>query len=135
MRTTFRHQFLVLVLLCAPAACAPAASEGRSASQISDEVGLVQVTNDGHDDFVLYMYRDGVRYRLGRVARMETALFRIPAADLGPRPSYQVQLVAEPSGVGGQAFSTGPINWRPGQDLAGRVARSVATQQFVVFTR
>jgi hypothetical protein len=135
MRTTFRHQLLVLLLLCAPAACAPAASESRFAPQASDDVGLVQVTNDGHDDFVLYMHRDGVRYRLGRVARMETALFHIPAADLGPRPSYQVQLVAEPAGMGGRAFSTGPISWRPGQDLAGRVARSVSTQQFVVYTR
>lgn len=135
MRTTFRHQLLVLLLLCAPAACAPAASEGRSAGQLSDDVGLVQVTNDGHEDFVLYMFRDGIRYRLGRVARMETAHFRIPAADVGPRPSYQVHLVAEPSGTGGRAFSTGAISWRPGQNLAGRVARSAITQQFVVFTR
>lgn len=136
MRTTIRHQFLALLLLCAATACAPAASEGRTApSPSGDDTGVVQVTNDGNDDFVLYMYRDGERYRLGRVARMETALFRIPAADEGPRPSYRVQLVAEPTGASKAAFSSVPITWRPGRNLVGRVAANYASQAFVLFTR
>ena len=134
MRTRI-HQSLALLVLCAVAACAPATSEGGPDSRLSEDVGEVHVTNDGRQDFVLYMLRDGVRYRLGHVARMETGRFDIPAADLGPRPSYHVQLVAEPSGMGARAFSSASISWRPGQDLAGRVARNQTSQNFVLVTR
>jgi hypothetical protein len=97
-------------------------------------VGTVEVTNDGNSDIVLYMNRGGNRYRLGHVARMETARFRIPAAPGGALPGYEVALVAEPVGSA-QAFATSTIYWRPGQNLSGRVARNVMSQQFVVFTR
>lgn len=135
MRTTICHRSVALFVLCISAACAPAASESRSTPRISDEVGQVQVTNDGRQDFVLYMVRDGMRYRLGRVARMETARFRIPPADVGPNPSYRVQLIAEPVGGGSRPFSTGSILWRPGQSLDGRVAGPYTNVNFVLVTR
>lgn len=132
MRTTTRYQFLAALLLCLGAACATGNSDGgRVAQQLANRVGDVQVTNDGHQDIVLYLYRDANRYRLGRVSRMETARFRIPEADR--TLSYQVQLVAEPVG-GGAAFSTGALTWRPGQSIRGRVARNYSAQQFVMVT-
>lgn len=133
MRTTI-HRSVALFVLCLSASCAPAAHEGGSAASLASEhAGLVQVTNDGRQDFVLYMMRDGMRYRLGRVARMETARFRIPAAE--DRPSYRVQLVAEPTGPGARPFVTGSILWRPGQNLNGRVAGAYTSQNFVLVTR
>lgn len=133
MRTTIRR-CLALLVLCLAAACAPAAGESASASLEPGDAGQVHVTNDGRQDFVLYLLRDGARYRLGRVARMETVRFSIPAAAVGTRPSYRVQLMAEPTVRGNRPFSTRPILWRPGQDLAGRVAGSYPTQNFVIVT-
>lgn len=135
MRTTIRQRSLAVLLLCLSAACASGRGEdAHPSTTLVQQVGTVEVTNDGHDDFVLYMFRDGARYRLGRVARMETGHFRIPAAAVGDLPSYQVLLVAEPIG-NARPFSTGAISWRPGQDLAGRVARNASAQQFVLVTR
>jgi hypothetical protein len=136
MRTTIRHPSIAVLLVCL-SACASAGSAGDGSSpRFAQQVGTVEVTNDGHDDVILYMFRDGVRYRLGRVARMETGHFRIPAAAVGDLPSYQVQLVAEPVGNSPSArpFSTGLISWRPGQNLAGRVARNFTSEQFVLVT-
>lgn len=135
MGTTLRHRMFALLLLCLSAACAQAGSgaDGRSASYLSRSVGTVEVTNDGSNDFVLYMNRNGERYRLGHVARMQTARFRIPAVP-GELPGYQVVLIAEPLGSA-LPFATQTIYWRPGQNLSGRVARNIATQQFVVFPR
>ena len=136
MGTTLRHRSFALLLLCLSPACAQAGSgaHGASASYLSQQMGHVEVTNDGNNDFVLYMNRNGERYRLGHVARMETARFRIPPAAGGELPGYQVVLVAEPVGSA-QAFATHTVYWRPGQNLSGRVARGFTTQQFVVFTR
>lgn len=133
MRTTTRYPFLATFLLCLGAACAtPNSDGGRVAQQLANRVGDVQVTNDGTQDILLYMYRDAFRYRLGRVSRMETARFRIPEADR--MLSYQVQLVAEPIG-GGPAFSTGALTWRPGQSIRGRVARNINSPEFVMITQ
>ncbi|HEX6042395.1 hypothetical protein [Longimicrobium sp.] len=136
MGTTLRHRSFALLFLCLSAACAQAGSgaHGASASYLSQQMGHVEVTNDGNNDFVLYMNRNGERYRLGHVARMETARFRIPPAAGGELPGYQVILVAEPVGSA-QPFATHTVYWRPGQNLAGRVARNLTTQQFVVFAR
>jgi hypothetical protein len=130
MRTI--RQCCALLVLCLAAACAPAAGEGLSDSP-AGSAGQVEVVNDGSKDFVLYMLRDGVRYRLGRVARMETARFSIPAHAAGDRRSYRVQLVAEP-GARTRPFSTRPVLWRPGQNLAGRVAGAYPGQNFVLIT-
>jgi hypothetical protein len=135
MRTMIRHQFLAVLVLCLSAACASARGDGQKGTRIVEDVGTVQVQNDGHDDFMLYMFRDNARYRLGRVSRMQTARFNIPPAAVGDLPSYQVQLVAEPIGLAGRSFATGPISWRPGQNLAGRVSRNNLSEQFLLVTR
>jgi hypothetical protein len=135
MRTTIHRRSVAVLVLCLSAACAPAAREGGSAAGLSEEhVGLVHVTNDGRQDFTLYMLRDGARYRLGRVARMEEARFRIPATAVGTQPSYRVQLLAEPTGTGARPVATVPIRWRPGQNLDGRVAGAYTSQNFVLVT-
>lgn len=132
MRTTSRNPLFAILLLCATAACASGGGNGQVESLHAERSGMVEVTNDGHQDFVLYMQRDGMRYRLGRVARMETARFRIPAPE---QPvSSRVQLVAEPLGTGAP-FSTSTILWEPGQDLRGRVGRNHAMTNFVLVTR
>jgi hypothetical protein len=133
MRTNIRQPFAML-LLCLSAACASAGGGegGQPAPTLAQNVGFVEVTNDGHEDFVLYMISDGTRYRLGRVSRMETGNFRIPAlAAGGDQISYQVALVAEPVG-NAQPFATGLILWRPGQNLTGRVGRNTTTQNFML---
>lgn len=132
MRITIRQPFAVL-LLCLSAACASNGNGegGVPAPTLAQNVGSVEVTNDGHEDFVLYMISDGSRYRLGRVSRMETGRFRIPALAGGDQLSYQVELMAEPVGDA-RPFSTGRILWRPGQNLSGRVGRNVTTQHFIL---
>lgn len=136
MGITLRHRSFALLFLCLSGACAPAAggANGSSNSYLSRQEGTVEVTNDGNSDFVLYMNRNGERYRLGYVSRMQTARFRIPPASGGQLPGYQVVLMAEPVGSGAMV-STHTVYWRPGQNLAGRVARTFATQQFVVVAR
>jgi hypothetical protein len=131
MRTTIHTQYLSLVIVCLCAACASAGGEGVQAPQFGT-AGEVEVVNDGHSDFLLFMVRDGERFRLGRVSRMETARFRIPPPRHGA--SYQVSLVAVPSGSDA-AFATIPITWHPGQNLRGRVGRTSSTQDFVLVTR
>jgi hypothetical protein len=133
MRTTIRNQFLAVLVLALTAACASHRGDGQGTHFVQD-VGVVQVQNDGHDDFVLYMFRDNARFRLGRVSRMQTARFSIPPAAVGDLPSYQVQLVAQPVGDG-TAFATGSISWRPGQNLAGRVSRNNLSETFLLVTR
>lgn len=131
MGIKIRQPFAVL-LLCLSAACASAGGEGaQTGPSLAQDVGNVEVTNDGHEDIVLYMISDGTRYRLGRVSRMETGQFRIPALAGGDQSSYQVELIAEPVG-NARPFSTGRILWRPGQDLSGRVGRNVSTQHFIL---
>lgn len=135
MGTTLRHRSFALLLLFISTACAQAASgeRGPSTSYLSRQSGMVEVTNDGNNDFVLYMNRNGETYRLGHVARMETARFRIPPAPGGELPGYQVVLVAQPLGSA-RTFATHTVYWRPGQNLSGRVARDIATQQFLLRT-
>lgn len=132
MRTTHRSQYLPLFILCLCAACAAGGGEGVQAGPPLQRAGEVEVVNDGHSDITLFMVRDGERFRLGRVARMETARFRMPPPRHGA--SYQVSLVAEPVGSD-RAFATIPITWHPGQDLRGRVGRTASAQQFVLLTR
>lgn len=131
MRSTRRNQYLPLFILCLCAACA-AGGEGVQSGPQFQRVGELEVVNDGHSDLTLFMVRDGERFRLGRVARMETARFRIPPPRHGA--SYQVALVAEPAGSD-RAFATIPITWRAGQDLRARVGRTASSQQFVLLTR
>ena len=131
MRTTIRTRYVPLFVLCLCAACASVGAETPQAPQFG-RANHVEVVNDGETDFVLVMIRDGERFRLGHVSRMETARFRIPTPRHGS--SYQVSLVAEPIGSG-RAFATIPITWRAGQDLRGRVARTTGAQNFVVLTR
>jgi len=132
MGTATRHWLVATFVSGLISACAPAVGDdGHAAPRLASRQGEVQVTNDGHQDIVLYLFRETTRYRLGRVTRMETASFRIP--DSGTRASYQVQLVAQPVG-GGPAFSTGRFVWRPGQSLRSRVGRTVSSQHFVMLT-
>lgn len=131
MRPTTRKPLFAVVLLCAAGACVPAATNESGRSPSSAAVGRVEVTNDGHQDVVLYVVRDAMRYRLGHVARMQTAQFRLPQWDAR---SYHVSLIAEPVG-GGRAFATAPVVWHPGQTLQGRVGRNAASYTFDVVLR
>lgn len=132
MRPTTRKPLFAVLLLCAAGACAPAAGTGDfDPSPAAARAGRVEVTNDGHQDVVLYVVRDAMRYRLGHVARMQRASFRLPSWDAR---SYQVSLIAEPVG-GGRAFATAPVVWHPGQTLQGRVGRSAASYTFDVVLR
>lgn len=134
MRITIRRRLLATLLLGLAAACAPGARESASTAPAVEAAGVVHVTNDGQHDVVLYMLRDGARYRLGRVSRMETVQFSIPSEAIGERPSYRVQLLAEPAGMGNRPFATRPLIWRPGQNLSGRVAGTYPGLSFVLVT-
>lgn len=128
MRPTTRTPRLSVLLLCLAAACAPAMNEPQPDAP-SYGSGVVEVTNDGRQDFVVYAVRDGMRYRLGRVSRMERAQFRLP--DLGEQRSYNVSLIAEPIG-GGRAFASAPLVWHRGQSMKARVGQSTASSFDVV---
>lgn len=128
MRPTTRSPRLSMLLLCLAAACAPAMNEPQPAAP-SYGSGIVEVTNDGRQDVVVYAVRDGMRYRLGRVSRMERAQLRLP--NLGERSSYQVSLIAEPVG-GGRAFASAPLVWHQGQSMKARVGQSTTSSLDVV---
>lgn len=123
MRRRTRSPFPAALLLAFTAACATAAGDGLQPGAQLD-YGMVELTNDGRQDVVVYLVRDGARYRMGHVSRMQTAHFRIPRP--GVRESYRVSLVAEPVG-GGRPVASVQVLWRPGQDLRGRVGRMGAT--------
>jgi hypothetical protein len=129
MRPTTRNPLFAVLLLCATGACA---SAGGSLSAPSYTAGAVDVVNDGHQDVVLYAVRDGMHYRLGRVSRMETAQFRLPAS--GEQSSYQVSLIAAPVD-GGRPFASAPVVWHQGQNMRARLGRNAATHTFDVVLR
>lgn len=132
MRATIRTSLFAVVLLCATGACASAGGTGDlDPSVTAARNGRVEVTNDGHQDVVLYVVRDAMRYRLGYVSRMQTAQFRLPRWEGN---SAHVSLIAEPVG-GGRAFATAPVVWHPGQTLLGRLGRSASSQTFDVVLR
>ncbi|HEX6370253.1 MAG TPA: hypothetical protein VF006_15140 [Longimicrobium sp.] len=134
MRPNIRTPLLAVVLACAAGACAsaPGPTDDLHPSVAAALNGRVELTNDGHQDMVLYVVRDAVRFRLGYVSRMQTAQFRLPRAE--DRASYQVSLVVEPVG-GGRAFATAPVVWHPGQTLLARVGRSSTSHTFDVVLR
>jgi hypothetical protein len=131
MRSTFRSPRFSVLLLCLAAACAPAMNEPQPAAPTYGS-GMVEVRNDGRQDIVMYAMRDGMRYRLGRVSRMETAALRLP--NLGEQSSYQVSLVAEPLG-GGRAFASAPLVWHKGQSIMARVGQSAVSHTLDVALR
>ena len=131
MRSTIRNPLFAVLLLCLAAACAPAANVEPQAAPVYS-AGAVEVVNDGHQDMVLYAVRDGMRFRLGRVSRMQTAQFRLPQPD--ERDSYQVSLIAEPVG-GGRTFASAPVVWHLGQSMQARLGRSAASHTFDVVLR
>lgn len=128
--TTHIPRFSVLLLSLA-AACAPAMNEPQPAAPRYD-AGVVEVTNDGRQDILVYAVRDGMRYRLGRVSRMERAQLRLP--NLGEQSSYQVSLIAEPVG-GGRAFASPPLVWHQGQSMKARVGQSTVSHTLDVVIR
>jgi hypothetical protein len=134
MRATPRTPFLAVLLLSFAAACTPAATGGvQYLAPPTYRPGVVELVNDAQEDLILYLVRDGVRYRLGRVSRMETAEFRLPEPEA--RPSYRVSLVAEPVGPGRSPIVTAPLLWRPGQSLRARVGRNPAASTFDIVLR
>ena len=132
MRSTTRTPLFALLLLWAAASCAPAAASGPQPAAPAYTAGVVEVVNDGHQDMILYAVRDGMRFRLGRVSRMETAQLRLPHPE--ERSSYQVSLIAEPVG-GGRAFASAPVVWHQGQSMRARLGRSSAAHTFDVVLR
>jgi hypothetical protein len=127
MRHTTRKPILAVILLCA-AGCARGGGTGGTQFLPPSGGERVEVTNDGYQDVVLYVMRDGMRYRLGHVSRMQTASFPLPRWE---DRSYQVWLVADPVG-GGRVFGTEPVLWHPGRSLMARVGRRFAAQTFDV---
>ncbi len=128
MRPKTRSPLFAVLLLCAAGACVPPA--GLSAPSYA--AGAVEVVNDGHQDMVLYAVRDGMRFRLGRVSRMETAQFDLPTS--GEQSSYQVSLIAAPVG-GGRPFASAPVVWHQGQSMMARLGRNAAAHTFDVVLR
>lgn len=127
MRSTIGRRLLATLLIAAPLACAPATRSADPATDIASlgKPGWVRVLNDGNADFTLYFVADGVGYRLGKVARMEHARFRLPH----PHPRwYSVSLVAQTAGHTPMASS--PAVWEPGQNLAARMSRDYLRENF-----
>jgi hypothetical protein len=131
MRPTIRTSRFSVLLLCLAAACAPTMN-GPLPEAPTYGAGVVEVTNDGRQDVIVYAARDGMRYRLGRVSRMERTELRLP--NLGDQASYQVSLIAEPLG-GGRAFASAPLVWHQGQSMKARVGQSTVSHTFDVVIR
>lgn len=85
MRTTIRRTSLSVLVLCICTACASAGGgAGQSGTRLEQNARFVQVTNERHGDFVFYLLGDSVG------DRPSGGLFRIPAAETGTLPSYEV---------------------------------------------
>jgi hypothetical protein len=130
MHATRSTSLAAAVVVVLAGACAPATGEGVSAFAARHVVaneGFVEIRNDGRQDVVLYLDRDGMRHRLGRVSRMETARFAIPNGD--GRPSARLSLIARPVGSG-RPFATPVLIWRPGQDVTARLGDNASYRFF-----
>lgn len=126
---------LVAIVLCLNAACSAATAgdtSGMGNAFREMERGWVEVLNDGHSDVTVYMLRDGMRYRLGRVARMEAARFRVP--DALRDGSNRVALVAQAPGAQGMLV-TPTLLMQPGQSITARLGRAFTRQSFDVWLR
>jgi hypothetical protein len=88
MYTTIRRTPLSLLVLCICTACASAGGgAGQPGTRFEQNARFVQVTNERHGDYVFYLLGDSVGDRPGR------GLFRIPPAETGILPSYEVAWV------------------------------------------
>ncbi|HEX8392053.1 MAG TPA: hypothetical protein VF665_06830 [Longimicrobium sp.] len=131
MRSTIARGLLVTLVLASPLACAPAgpaADLSQEAPAPRREAGWVRFLNDGSSDVTLYFVADGVGYRLGNVARMENARFRLPHPHVR---WYRVLLVAQSPGHTPTA-SIATV-WEPGQNLAARMSRNYTEQNLDVW--
>jgi hypothetical protein len=96
-------------LLVATAGCA-----GRATQQVASSnqnfcpksSATVYVTNDNWLDMVIYVSRNGSRYRLGEVTGVQSAVFRIPEATMGA--ALDLRLIADP--IGCFSDNRGPRN-------------------------
>jgi hypothetical protein len=82
MRTTIRRTSLSVLVLCICTACASAG--GGAGQPGTQNARFVQVTNEPRGDFVFYLLGDSVGDRPSR------GLFRIPPAETGILPSYEM---------------------------------------------
>ena len=85
MCTTIRRTSLSMLVLCMCTACASAGGgAGQPGTRFEQNARFVQVTDERHGDFVFYLLGDSVGDRPSR------GLFRIPPAETGVLPSYEV---------------------------------------------
>lgn len=105
------------------AACATGGMNAASYEAQSQPVSVVSVTNDHFDDMILYAVVDGMRHRLGHVARMETAIFELPPQ--GVNATGEIELIAQPVGSLPPKTSR-PLYYRPGQNLRAKIMDSDA---------
>lgn len=82
--TTIRRTSLSLLVLCICTACASAGGRaGQPGTRVEQNARFVQVTNERHGDFVFYLIGDSMGDR-------PSGLFRIPPAETGILPSYEM---------------------------------------------
>ena len=85
MRTTIRRTSLSVLVLCICTACASGGGgAGQPGTRFDQNARFVQVTDERHGDFVFYLLGDSVGDRPSR------GLYRIPHAETGILPSYEV---------------------------------------------
>lgn len=86
MCTTIRRTSLSLLVLCLCTACASAgggARAGQPGTRLERNPRFVQVTDERNGDHVFYLLGDSVGSRT-------SGLYRIPPAETGIRPSYEL---------------------------------------------
>jgi hypothetical protein len=84
MCTTIRRTSLSVLVLCISTACASGGGAGQPGTRFEQNARFVQVTNERHGDFVFYLPGDSVGDPPSR------GLFRIPPAETGTLPSYEM---------------------------------------------
>ena len=85
MRTTIRRTSLSVLALCMCTGCASAGGgAGQPGTSFEQKPRFVQMTDERHGDFVFYLVGDNMDDRPSR------GLYRIPLAETGILPSYEV---------------------------------------------
>jgi hypothetical protein len=118
------------------AACAPGASLNDSPidrpGSTADSQTQVRVTNDNWQEIRVFAERNGVRVRLGNVATMATAVFRLPATLTGTGAS--IRLIADPVGSGERHITHSVTPW-PGQLIEYTVRNELSISSLMVRSR
>jgi hypothetical protein len=123
-----RNAFMAAVAAAALGACAPAAEHARLGNPESQTTLIVK--NNNWQEVVIYMVRGATRARLGSVAGMGSARFRL--SDTMVSNAGDVRIMADPIGST-RSYTSPVIDVLPGAEVELQVQSNIVASNFAVY--